>query len=262
MAGGTGTILHPPTISASKQLLPIYDKPMIYYPLTTLIQGGVEDILIITNPHNVWAYRELFKDAYEVGINIEVRMQEEAGGIPQAFTIGADFIGDDDVWLILGDNFFYGDVFNQTKINYEDKATVFAYYVANPEAYGVLEFDSDSAVSGVIEKPKEFVSHWAVTGLYHYPNDVVELTKTLKPSDRGELEITDINQYYCQRNRMDVVFLPRESIWLDAGTHEALADATSFVRTVESRTGFKIGSYQEEAHKRFRKCSGIQNKVQ
>lgn len=250
LAGGTGSRLYPSTMAVSKQLLPIYDKPMVYYPLTTLIQAGINDILIITNPHFVWHYQELFKDAHKLGLNIEVVKQPEAGGIPQAFTIGEKFIGDDDVCLILGDNFYHGRF--MPTISAISEATIFAYKVHDPSAYGVLDLNPkptkhEKYVRGVVEKPKEFVSPWAVTGLYFYPNDVVELAKTLKPSGRGELEITDVNQHYCDEDKINVVFMPRESVWLDCGTHDALADATSYVRTVEARTGFKVGCYEEAA---------------
>jgi len=244
LAGGTGCRLYPSTMSVSKQLLPIYDKPMVYYPLTTLIQSEINDILIITNPHFVWHYRELFKDAHELGLNIEVAMQPEAGGIPQAFTIGEKFIGGDDVCLILGDNFYYGG-FMPTGVH-ATQATIFAYKVHDPSAYGVLEFDKGD-IKGIVEKPTEYISPWAVTGLYFYPNDVVEIAKTLKPSGRGELEITDVNQHYCDQDNLRAEFMARESVWLDCGTHDALADATSYVRTVEARTGFKVGCYEEAA---------------
>jgi len=246
LAGGTGSRLYPSTISVSKQLLPIYDKPMIYYPLTTLIQAGIKDILIITNPHNVWAYRELFKDAHELGLEISVTMQPDAGGIPQAFTIGEDFVGDSPVCLILGDNFYYGRFLPAQKDIKDTVATIFAYRVKDPSAYGVLKVDGNEVV-GIVEKPKEYISPWAVTGLYFYPNDVIGLAKTLKPSGRGELEISDINHIYCYHRDMKVMYLPTGAVWLDAGTHDALADATSLVRTVEARTGFKVGCYEEAA---------------
>jgi len=243
LAGGTGSRLYPSTYATSKQLLPIYNKPMVYYPASVLVNWGITDILVITNPHNVEAYEKVF--AHVKSANITVTAQEKPGGIPEAFVIGEDFIGDDPVCLVLGDNFFWG-LPEMCPLVHDDQneAMVFGYKVKNPEAYGVLKFGQHHGkwvVTDVVEKPAEFISPWAVTGLYFYPNNVIQVAKTLKPSGRGELEISDVNQWYCKQNNMKVWYLDKNVIWLDAGTHDALTDATNFVRTIEARTGEVIG---------------------
>ena len=254
LAGGSGTRLYPITKGISKQLLPLYDKPMIYYPLSVLMLSGMRDILIISNPEYIDNYKRLFGDGSQLGLNIEYKIQEKPKGLAEAFIIGEDFIGDDDVCLVLGDNVFYGhgltDVLKHAvnNVKKEKKATVFGYYVNDPERYGVVEFDENGKVISIEEKPKKPKSNYAVVGLYFYPNDVVKKAKEVKPSDRGELEITSINEMYLKEGRLKVELLGRGYAWFDTGTHDSLLDAANFIRTIEKRTGLKIACLEEIAY--------------
>ncbi len=248
LAGGLGTRLYPLTKSISKQILPIYDKPMIYYPLSILMLSGIREILIISSEIHLNSYKVLLGDGDQLGLKISYEVQKEPRGIAEAFIIGEEFIGKDDVALILGDNIFYGESFSdklQTSFLNHNGATIFSYHVNNPEKFGVIEFDSNKKPLKIIEKPEKYISNQAITGLYFYSNDVVEIANRLKPSPRGELEISDINQIYLDQNRLDVVQLGRGFAWLDAGTHESYLEAGYFIKTIEDRQGLKIGCLEE-----------------
>ena len=253
LAGGSGSRLYPLTNTTSKQLLPVYDKPMIYYPLATLMLFGIKDILIISTPQDTPNIEKLFGDGSNLGLTIEYRIQDEPKGIAQAFTIGADFIGNDDVCLILGDNIFYmGDQIERFReeVSRNNGATVFGYHVSDPERFGVVEFDKDFKAVSLEEKPKQPKSNYAVVGLYFYKSDVVQKARQLKPSPRGELEITDLNKMYLQEGRLNVVPMKRGNAWLDAGTPDSLMDAGQFVQIIEKRQGLKIACIEEIAYRR------------
>jgi glucose-1-phosphate thymidylyltransferase len=249
LAGGTGSRLHPITYGISKQLVPVYDKPMIYYPLSTLILAGIRDILIITTPHDQEQFRHLLGDGSQFGINLTYKVQPSPDGLAQAFILGADHIGSDSVALVLGDNIFYGaGLGTQLKrFNHITGAAVFGYQVSDPTAYGVVEFDHTGKAISLEEKPVHPKSDYAVPGLYFYDNQVIDIAKTLKPSPRGELEITDVNRTYLERGQLHVEVLPRGTAWLDTGTFDSLNDATNFIRTVQARQGLFIGSPEETA---------------
>ena len=255
LAGGSGTRLYPLTKITSKQLLPVYDKPMIYYPLSTLLLFGIRDILIISTPQDTPNIERLFGDGKKLGLNISYAVQPEPKGIAQAFTIGADFVGNDDVALILGDNIFYMGEQSHTfrdevEKNKGQRATIFAYHVSDPERFGVVEFDKNLKAISIEEKPKHPKSNYASVGLYFYPKDVVEKAKGLKPSARGELEITDLNNLYLKEGRMSVVPMRRGNAWLDAGTPESLMESGAFVQIIEKRQGLKIACIEELVYRR------------
>jgi len=248
LAGGAGSRLYPLTLVASKQLQPVYDKPMVYYPLTTLIEGGIRELCLISTPHDLPRFRQLLGDGSRFGLTIDYREQAKPEGIAQAFLIAESFIGQDNVTLILGDNIFYGgDVFAKAFADFRDGATIFGYHVNDPERYGVVEFDADGQAISIEEKPKQPKSNFAVPGLYIYDNSVVSTTKSLKPSARGELEISDLNVAYLRRGNLRVFRLSRGFAWLDAGTSSSLHEASAYVQTIEKRAGIKIGCPEEAA---------------
>ncbi|MFK8261327.1 glucose-1-phosphate thymidylyltransferase RfbA [Leuconostoc mesenteroides] len=252
LAGGSGTRLYPITKATSKQLVPIYDKPMIYYPLSVLMLAGIKEILLISTPEYVGQFEELFGDGHEIGLNIEYAIQEEPRGLADAFIVGADFIGDDAVALVLGDNIFYGAGLSEKLQEAALKtsgATVFGYQVKDPERFGVVEFDKEGKALSIVEKPEHPKSNYAVTGLYFYDNDVVKIAANVKPSARGEIEISDINQAYLDRGDLDVQVMGRGYAWLDTGTHDSLLEASSFIATIQKQQNLKVASLEEIAYR-------------
>lgn len=252
LAGGSGTRLYPITEAISKQLVPVYDKPMIYYPLSTMMLAGIKDILLISTPRDISRFELLLGDGSQLGVHIEYKVQDEPNGLAQAFILGADFIGDDSVCLILGDNIYYGSGLSKLVQRSAEKqvgATVFGYQVNDPERFGVVEFDDHHHVKSIAEKPEHPASNYAVTGMYFYDNQVVDIAKNLKPSPRGELEITDVNKVYLERGQLDVELLGRGYAWLDTGTHESLHEAAGFIETVQKRQNLKVACIEEVAYR-------------